>query len=105
MDFFPAIGRLPDWLQFDRHVRFAKKWNWALRNLFEIPFAQVRDQMREGTAEASFLHTLLERNDALKAKGKQLDFTLDDIKGAAGAIYVAGQDTVSVLLTSSSWHS
>jgi hypothetical protein len=45
-------------------------------------------------AQPSFIHSLLENHSFRSEKGEPNDLTLDDIKGAAGAIYAAGQDTV-----------
>lgn len=43
---------------------------------------------------ASFTTTLLEKYNENKKRGLPNDFTLADIKGAAGAIIIAGGDTV-----------
>jgi hypothetical protein len=44
----------------------------------------------------------LEANALKAARGEAIDFNTDDIKGAAGAIYAAGQDTVSKIVPSAS---
>ena len=58
----------------------------------------IRPQ-REGTANPSFAQERLEIYNRNLEKGLTNDFTLADIKGAAGAIYIAGNDTVGVRVT------
>lgn len=56
----------------------------------------------EGRALPSFVSYHLER---LHCEHRETDEELDDIRGAAGSIYVAGADTVSTQKrTSSSFH-
>ncbi|KII95683.1 hypothetical protein PLICRDRAFT_48632 [Plicaturopsis crispa FD-325 SS-3] len=89
VDFFPSLRYLPNWLARSWSLKFARDWRWAIRQIHDIPFAAVQEDMKNGTAQPSFIHTLMERQE----KGEVGDVTLADMKGAAGAIYAAGQDT------------
>ncbi|KAJ3952519.1 hypothetical protein N0V92_011042 [Colletotrichum tropicale] len=48
-----------------------------------------------GKENPSFAHTLLETYNSNAKKGLNNEWSLDDIKGAAGAIFIAGADTVT----------
>ncbi|KAK1593713.1 cytochrome P450 [Colletotrichum navitas] len=63
VDFFPFLTYLPNWLVRDRSLRFARDWKWAIRRLHDVPYSE------------------------------SFRVSMDDIKGAAGAVYAAGQDT------------
>jgi len=47
-----------------------------------------------GIIRDSFAHDLLAESRSNEKHGLNLSFTLDDIKGASGAIFIAGADTV-----------
>jgi cytochrome P450 len=49
--------------------------------------------MRKGIAQESIARTLLEQYAAREEKGEMNDLTLEDIKGACGAIFIAGAQT------------
>ncbi|RBR06433.1 uncharacterized protein FIESC28_11056 [Fusarium coffeatum] len=70
VDLVPLVRYLPDWLIRDWSLRFARQWQWAITKLHDVPFAA-----------------------ALAEHGCEQDWTLDDIKGAAGAVFIAGTDT------------
>ncbi|KAI8270418.1 Cytochrome P450 monooxygenase COX2 [Colletotrichum sp. SAR11_239] len=89
VDFFPFIKHLPDWLVRDRSLKFARDWRWAIRRIHDAPYAAVTAQK---SPEHSLIKILLDqRNTQLKSGFS--DLSEDDIKGAAGAVYAAGQDT------------
>ena len=92
--------------------RYANKWRWAILNITNIPFAAaIKDAVR---LQNSFLYLtwplLIGFDDSQKEKvrkncfaqdrlaiyesnmerGIPNDFTLDDIKGAAATVYIAG---------------
>jgi cytochrome P450 len=90
VDFFPVIKHLPDWLVRNRSLKFARDWKWAIRQIHDVPFAAVQaDEYRAN----SLINVLLEQRQVQLEKGQQQDLSVDDIKGAAGAVYAAGQDT------------
>jgi cytochrome P450 len=93
VDFLSILKYLPNWLARSWSLKFARDWKWAIRQIHDVPFAAVEQEMKDGTAQPSFTYTLLENNALKIERGEPIEFTSDDIKGAAGAIYAAGQDT------------
>jgi len=93
VDFFPFLKHLPNWLARSWSLKFARDWKWAIQQIHDVPFAAVEQEMKDGTAQPSFIHTLLENSNLKAQRGEAIEFTPEDIKGAAGAIYAAGQDT------------
>jgi len=49
------------------------------------------------STNTSLAHRLLQLYDYNELQGQKYEWTLDDIKGAAGAVFIAGTDTVSLL--------
>ncbi|KAF9509886.1 hypothetical protein BS47DRAFT_1348721 [Hydnum rufescens UP504] len=98
IDFFPLLRHLPDWLPRPTSLKVARKWRWAIDQLYGVPFASVQEQMRQGTAPSSFILPLLEGINAGAEKGIVPDIKSADIKGAGGTIYIAGQDSTSATL-------
>ncbi|OAA72090.1 Cytochrome P450 [Cordyceps fumosorosea ARSEF 2679] len=89
VDFFPILRYMPRWLH-DRSLKFANDWAWAIRNLHDKPFdAAVSTRRRT----ESIIQAMLDERQAQLGKGETPELELDDIKGAAGAVFAAGQDT------------
>ncbi|KAF2471439.1 cytochrome P450 [Lindgomyces ingoldianus] len=89
VDFFPIVKSLPNWLVRDRSLKFARDWRWAIRQIHEAPYAAGEKR----SIEASLVRTLLSERQKRLDKGEPEEMTIEDIKGAAGAVYAAGQDT------------
>jgi hypothetical protein len=51
----------------------------------------------ESPANTSLAHQLLRLYEYNELQGQKQEWSLDDIKGAAGAVFIAGADTVSLL--------
>lgn len=49
----------------------------------------------DSPANRSVAHQLLRTYDYNELQGQKQEWSLDDIKGAAGAVFIAGADTVS----------
>ncbi|OAA75311.1 Cytochrome P450 [Akanthomyces lecanii RCEF 1005] len=89
VDFFPVLRYMPRWLH-DRSLKFANDWSWAIRVLHDKPFdAAVSAQQRKD----SIVQAMLDQRQAQIDKGEVPQLGLDDVKGAAGAVFAAGQDT------------
>ncbi|KIY53510.1 cytochrome P450 [Fistulina hepatica ATCC 64428] len=93
VDFFPFLRYLPNWIVRSSSLRFAREWRWAIRAIHEVPFEEVQERFKAGTATPSFIQTQLEERVAKIERGETSGMTLADIQGAAGAVYAAGQDT------------
>ncbi|KAH7238285.1 cytochrome P450 [Fusarium tricinctum] len=81
VDLVPLVRYLPDWIVRDWSLRFARNWRWAIQKLHDVPFTAAQAE-----------HLLREYEDK-EAHGQQKGWSLDDIKGAAGAVLIAGADT------------
>jgi cytochrome P450 len=92
VDFVPILRFFPRWLVRSRSLTFARNWEWAIRALHDVPFAATAKDRHSETAKGSFIHALFKQQES----GKDQDanaFTDEDIKGASGAVFAAGQDT------------
>ncbi|UNI24025.1 hypothetical protein JDV02_009805 [Purpureocillium takamizusanense] len=89
VDFFPFLRWLPRFLH-DRSLRFASDWGWAIRNLHDRPFEAV---LATRDRKPSLMEEMLDQREGQLARGETPELTHDDIKGAAGAVFAAGQDT------------
>lgn len=91
VDYFPALMHLPNWL-VDRSLRFARAWRFAIRKIHDVPYRAITSSL-DASGGSSLIHNLLDQRRAQLAKGAVPDLEEDDIKGAAAAVYAAGQDT------------
>lgn len=89
VDFFPFLRWLPPAFH-DRSLKFARDWRWAIVNLHDKPFEAV---MESSDRSQSLISKLLSQRRSQIERGEDADMSIDDIKGAAGAVYAAGQDT------------
>ncbi|KAH7020048.1 cytochrome P450 [Ilyonectria destructans] len=89
VDFFPFLKSLPRWFH-DRSLKFASDWRWAIRNLHDKPYEAVISSNEKGQ---SLIHSLLSQRNTQLGNGQTPELSVEDIKGAAGAVYAAGQDT------------
>ncbi|KIH89747.1 cytochrome p450 monooxygenase [Sporothrix brasiliensis 5110] len=97
VDYFPGLRLLPNWM-VDRSLRFARTWRWAIRQLHEAPYHAVvasstATAADDGAQASSLIHGLLAQRQSQLRTGAQPELSEDDIKGAAAAVYAAGQDT------------
>ncbi|KAH8892154.1 cytochrome P450 CYP621A2 [Thozetella sp. PMI_491] len=93
VDFFPILAKLPTWIVPDRSLKFARDWRWAIRQIHDAPFAAVKKQIDDGASISSLIQVLLAERQSKLEKGEAEEMSIEDIKGAAGAVYAAGQDT------------
>jgi cytochrome P450 len=94
VDFFPPLRFLPDWLIRSNFLKHARESGPAIQRLHNAPWAATEPEIKNGTAKpASFMRTYYERYIKNLESGKVNEITLEDIKGAAGAISIAGGNT------------
>ncbi|KAK4105144.1 cytochrome P450 [Parathielavia hyrcaniae] len=99
MDRLPATRYLPDWLPFMERLRYARTWCPAIENLTRLPFEASLRQLDSGAdTESSFAHTRMTIWRENARMGVPNDFDLDDIKGAAATIVIAGNVTTAATL-------
>ncbi|KAK3996610.1 cytochrome P450 1A2 [Cladorrhinum sp. PSN332] len=103
MDRFPATRHLPSWLPFMERLRFAHTWRHAIENITNLPFAASlqlpppSSSSSSSSSSPSFVQSRISiRNN--RSNPSEDPFTLQDIKGAAATILIAGNDTTSSTL-------
>ncbi|KAG6841262.1 hypothetical protein C0991_000402 [Blastosporella zonata] len=92
VDFFPLLINFPSWFPGTFYANYARSVRGIVRNLHDIPYKSVQEQLKEGTARPSFLTSQLEILNSPDTKDVN---KLEDILGAAGAMYIGGADTVN----------
>ncbi|KAF9526217.1 cytochrome P450 [Crepidotus variabilis] len=88
VDFFPALRHIPTWAPFSNFKIKAHETRRAVRDMMEIPFAQVKDSLRSGTAVPSYTSSLLESHRV--RDGHIAHDDEEDIKGSAGTLFSVG---------------
>ncbi|KAH6641002.1 cytochrome P450 [Chaetomium tenue] len=98
MDRFPATRYLPSWLPFMERLRYAHTWRPAIQNLTSLPFEASLKSLASGTDNHSFVHSRMGIFNDNAHSGLPNDFGLEDIKGAAATIVIAGNDTTAATM-------
>ncbi|KAK2485752.1 hypothetical protein H9L39_03732, partial [Fusarium oxysporum f. sp. albedinis] len=109
VDLVPFVRYLPDCIVRDWSLRFARQWRWAIKKLHDVPFAAAQAEYNYATSchvtdfllaaqsdhhrNTSLAHHLLREYKDKEFRGQEQQWSLDDIKGAAGAVFIAGADT------------
>ncbi|KAG6845122.1 hypothetical protein H0H87_000549 [Tephrocybe sp. NHM501043] len=93
VDFFPFLKNFPSWFPGTFYANYARSVRGIVRNLHDVPYNTVQDQLTKGTARPSFLTSQLELLNN-NPDGKDTN-KLEDILGAAGAMYIGGADTTA----------
>ncbi len=90
VDLFPPARFLPDWLNPSPALRHARRSRAAIRTIHNVPWAASLKDIEAGTAPPSFMRTHYERLQASRRTARPIDLTERDIKGATGAVFIAG---------------
>lgn len=98
IDFFPPLRHLPSALarvsSLLSPLVHARRTKPSIQSLHDAPWDAVEPSIRaEKDMQPSFMHTHFGRYLANEASGKANEATIEDIKGAAGAISIAGGNT------------
>ncbi|KAK0652564.1 cytochrome P450 [Cercophora newfieldiana] len=99
MDLFPSTRYLPDWLPFMERLRYAHTWRAAIQNITELPFKASLSQMASKLDRRFFTHNGIASLNEKLNEHSQADFGLEDIKGAAATVLIAGNDTTAATVT------
>ncbi|KAJ9604249.1 hypothetical protein H2200_011083 [Cladophialophora chaetospira] len=97
VDYLPVFRYIPEFLNFSQTLKHARCWRWAIKNLHDIPFASIKKEFDQGTANSSFAYSLLSKYAENEKMGIPNTFTMQDIQGASGSVFIAGFNTVSTL--------
>ncbi|KAF5254727.1 hypothetical protein FANTH_466 [Fusarium anthophilum] len=94
VDLVPFVRYLPDCIVRDWSLRFARQWRWAIKKLHDVPFAAAQAEYHryDRHRNKSLAHHLLREYKENESRGQEQQWSLDDIKGAAGAVFIAGAD-------------
>lgn len=90
IDLFPPARFLPGWLNPSPALRHARNSRKAIRTIHDVPWAASLKDIEAGTAPPSFMRTHYERLQESIRSGKPIEMTERDIKGATGAVFIAG---------------
>ncbi|PNH44207.1 hypothetical protein VD0004_g3402 [Verticillium dahliae] len=93
VDLFPPAKYLPDCLNLSEPLAHARRSQKTIRTIHEEPWAASLKDIDAGIASSSFMKTYLEKYRVIEKSGKSQELTIPDIKGAAGAIFIAGGNT------------
>ncbi|PPQ90193.1 LOW QUALITY PROTEIN: hypothetical protein CVT25_001373 [Psilocybe cyanescens] len=85
------IRHIPTWAPFSTFKIKALECRKAVEAMMDIPFEQVKTDMRSGTAVPSYTSTLLD--DHRDSDGSIAPEDEEDIKGSAGTLLAAAEDT------------
>ncbi|THU98740.1 cytochrome P450, partial [Dendrothele bispora CBS 962.96] len=95
VDLFPIMKYLPEWAPMAGFKRNARAVKEAVDAMMNMPFQMVKDQMKTGTVSPCLTSRLLESfGESIKLQDEE------DIKGVAGTMYAAANDTTACVLLS-----
>ena len=98
VDMFPKLAYTPSFLarlsSLLSPLVHARRTKSSIQRLHDAPWAAVEPSIRSGKVDnPSFVHTHFARYLSNQSQGKPNETTIEDIKGAAGAISIAGGNT------------
>ncbi|CAH0045051.1 unnamed protein product [Clonostachys solani] len=98
VDFFPSLRYLPNAISSMSKLLsplvHARRTRASIQNLHDAPWDKIEPSMRASkVTRPSFMLTHFGRYLENEAKGVPNEATIDDLKGAAGAISIAGGNT------------
>ncbi|KAJ6101032.1 hypothetical protein N7499_000662 [Penicillium canescens] len=88
VEFLPILRFLPSWFPGANFAKIAKGYKVRAAAFSDIPYAFVKDQIKQGTFVPSFLSNLLQDNPVDPGTEDE-----DIIKWSAGSLYAGGADT------------
>ncbi|KAL0953804.1 hypothetical protein HGRIS_004986 [Hohenbuehelia grisea] len=90
VDMFPFLQHMPSWFPGTHYASFARASRPAVKNMNDLPFEKVRQDLAAGVAAPSLTATELNRLERSESVGPE---DIPDIKGAAAVIFGAGAET------------
>ncbi|KNZ76528.1 O-methylsterigmatocystin oxidoreductase [Termitomyces sp. J132] len=95
IDILPLLRFCPSWFPGTYFSNVARNSFHTFQRLREYPYNQMVEMISKGTAQASFLYSLLENLDT---KGPEAAATINQIQATSAIIHVGGTDTTSGML-------
>ncbi|KAH9849043.1 cytochrome P450 [Lenzites betulinus] len=94
VDNFPVLRHVPEWLLPKGGFKaVARRMRKDLDEMYDLPFAFVKEQIERGKAPSSFTSSYLEEKREVTAADEEL------IKAAAASLYSGGADTTPSSMT------
>ncbi|KAI0515470.1 putative cytochrome P450 oxidoreductase [Xylaria bambusicola] len=97
VDFFPMLRYLPTSAsrisKLFRPLAHARRTRQYIQQLHDAPWESVEPSIRNGEQKPSFVHTHFGQYLANEETGNLNEATIEDLKGMAGAIAIAGGNT------------
>jgi cytochrome P450 len=90
VDIFPPARFFPDWMNISTPLRHARQSREAIRTIHDAPWAANMKDIEAGTATTSFMKTYVDKYKENEKSGRAQEMTIADIKGATGAVFIAG---------------
>jgi cytochrome P450 len=90
VDIFPPARFLPGWLNFSAPLKHARESRPAIQTIHSKPWEANMKDIEAGTAAPSFMQSNWEKYKEAERSGKSQELTVADIKGATGAVFIAG---------------
>ncbi|KAG2098876.1 cytochrome P450 [Suillus cothurnatus] len=86
VDIVPFLANVPEWFPGAGFKRLAREWSQNLKEMVDVSYKFVKDQMDAGIAPISFTSNLLEGR-TLSAEEEHI------VKWSAASLYAGGADT------------
>ncbi|KAG2347075.1 cytochrome P450 [Suillus weaverae] len=87
VDIVPFLANVPEWFPGAGFKRLAREWRQTLKEMVDVPYKFVKEQMDAGIAPMSFTSNLLE--------GRILSAEEDHtVKWSAASLYAGGADSI-----------
>ncbi|KAL1689520.1 cytochrome P450 [Schizophyllum commune] len=87
VDFFPLLRYLPSWCDPIGSSAFARKWRFAIENLYNVPYEKVAADVEAGTAQPSFILSAMQEMNSKSHDEGANKLTPVRIKGVCAATY------------------
>ncbi|KAJ4481158.1 cytochrome P450 [Lentinula aciculospora] len=98
VDYIPVMKYIPTWAPFAGFKRNARIVKEAVDSMFNIPYEMVKSQMASGTVFPCMTSRLMKACSPAGVHCLSSDVE-EDIKGVAGTMYAAAEDTTLCILT------
>ncbi|KAL0064863.1 hypothetical protein AAF712_008116, partial [Marasmius tenuissimus] len=99
VDFFPFMRHIPSWAPLAGFKRKAAVTKEAVDRMMNVPYEMVKQQLESGNAPPCLTSRLLERCITNSQTGSLSSEDEEDIKGVAGSMFAAAEDTTICGLT------
>ncbi|KAL1738110.1 cytochrome P450, partial [Schizophyllum fasciatum] len=99
VDLCPILRYLPSWCDPTGSTAFVRKMRYAVKNMHSVPYERVMKELEAGTAQPSFMLSLIQDMEAQGNGGPDLGLTRERIEGLCATGFAAASDTTFDTLT------